>query len=79
MGLNNGYGPTHSQTLETYLYGMSGLQILALNSIDNIYQVYRDLLVNVNQPTLVLGHKKLYREGLDTDVEERRPFTSNKD
>jgi len=69
MGANDGYGPTHSQSVEKYLFGMPGLSILALNDVDDTYQVYRKVLRDADGPTLVLEHKRLYRTRLDTNFD----------
>lgn len=62
MGGGRGYGPTHSQSLESLFYSILGLRIVALNK----YSSSRDLLINIckesKEPTLLIENKTLYTQ-----------------
>jgi 2-oxoisovalerate dehydrogenase E1 component len=60
MGGGRGYGPTHSQTLDSHFLGMPGLRIVALNNFVDPEQVYRPLIRSDAGPTLVVENKLLY-------------------
>ncbi len=60
-----GYGPTHSQCLEKHLLGLPGTRVLALHHRYCPGRIYRDLLANLDRPTLVIENKSLY--GRQTD------------
>lgn len=59
MGGRRGYGPTHSQSLETLLAGHTGLDIVSLNSCVDPGSVYMKA-VELGTPTVVCEHKILY-------------------
>lgn len=67
MGGRRGYGPTHSQSIEKFFLGIPGLKVLALNNRFSPLELYRTLLSNLCQPTLVVENKILYTRFLDTE------------
>ncbi len=64
MGGGRGYGPTHSQNLETHLVGVPGLRVLVLHGRAPIASLYRALRASI-EPTLIVENKLLYRERAD--------------
>jgi len=66
MGGGRGYGPTHSQTLDSHFLGVPGLRVLAMNSITAPSQLYSPLMTPNSGPTLVIENKLLYGSYLRT-------------
>lgn len=60
MGGRRGYGATHSQSLEKHFMGISGIRIVALNSVITPHTLYSDVLTHLDQPCIVIEHKSLY-------------------
>jgi len=60
MGGRRGYGATHSQSLEKHFMGISGIRVVALNSVMTPHALYSDVLAHVDQPCIVIEHKSLY-------------------
>lgn len=60
MGGKKGYGATHSQSLEKFLYGIPGLDLFMLHPRTNVKQFYQQLLENVQRPSFVAENKNLY-------------------
>lgn len=65
MGGRRGYGPTHSQSLEKYFFGIPGLSIIALNHRINPDALYRSISEHNNHLTLVIENKVLYTRSLN--------------
>ncbi len=65
MGGRRGYGPTHSQSLEKYMFGIPNLSIIALNHRINPADIYSTIYKNNNNPTLVIENKVLYTRNLN--------------
>jgi acetoin:2,6-dichlorophenolindophenol oxidoreductase subunit beta len=62
MGGGRGYGPTHSQCIEKYFFGMPGLKVLAPNLYHDMYSFYSNAILAEEQPVLVIEQKLLYPE-----------------
>jgi 2-oxoisovalerate dehydrogenase E1 component len=60
MGGGRGYGPTHSQTLDSHFLGVPGLRVLAMNHLTTPMQLWQPLLAHAQGPTLVIENKLLY-------------------
>ena len=60
MGGKRGYGPTHSQCLEKHFLGIPGTNVLCLNHRIDPTIIYRNLLANIDRPTLIIENKLLY-------------------
>ena len=60
MGGRRGYGPTHSQSLEKYLFGIPNLSIVALNHRTNPVDIYTTIINQVQNPIVVIENKVLY-------------------
>ena len=59
MGAGRGYGPTHSQSIEKYFFGIIGLNVYSLNTMFPIDRIYLDAFNNSN-PNLIIENKKQY-------------------
>lgn len=66
MGGRRGYGPTHSQCIESHFLGIPGLTVLALNVRVDPARIYRDLVEKIRHPALVIENKILYTRPLRT-------------
>jgi 2-oxoisovalerate dehydrogenase E1 component len=64
MGGRRGYGPTHSQSIESHFLGMPELDVFALNGRVDPERVYRPLVLSGCRPSLVLENKILYTRPL---------------
>ncbi len=60
MGGRRGYGPTHSQSIEKHFLGIPNVDVLAINNAIDPQEIYRTLLEEVVNPTLVIENKVLY-------------------
>lgn len=60
MGGGRGYGPTHSQSLEKYLVGVPGLNVVAPSHLHAIEPMYRDAICDAAEPTVIVEGKLLY-------------------
>lgn len=59
MGGRRGYGPTHSQSLEKLFLGVSGLKVLAPNTLLDPAALLA-AAINITDPVLFIEHKLLY-------------------
>ncbi len=59
MGGHRGYGPTHSQSLEKLFLGVSGLTVLAPNTLLDPAGLLT-AAINLSDPVLFIEHKLLY-------------------
>jgi 2-oxoisovalerate dehydrogenase E1 component len=66
-GAGRGYGPTHSQSLETLFLGVPGLRVLALSHRHRPDRLLREAVIGGEAPTVLVEHKLLY---------PRRPATA---
>jgi len=64
MGAYRGFGPTHSQTLETLFLGVPGINIVAPSSYHNAGELLYKTVVDAEKPTLFIENKSLYPEKL---------------
>ena len=64
MGGRRGYGPTHSQTLETLFLNVPGLTIVAPSCFHNAGRLLYDTVRNFDSPVLFIEGKILYPERL---------------
>lgn len=70
-GGRRGYGPTHSQSLESLFVSVPGLTVLFGSHRHQIGQLLIDASTRWPNPTLFLEHKLLYAEKIDAlDYEE---------
>jgi pyruvate/2-oxoglutarate/acetoin dehydrogenase E1 component len=72
MGARRGYGPTHSQTLETIFLNVPGLTILAPSCFHNAGQLIYDTVINSDAPVLFVEGKLLYPKHLRVPDESGR-------
>lgn len=66
MGGRRGYGPTHSQTLETLFMGVTGLTIIAPSNYHNPGALLEVAVLTNGGPVLFIENKSLYPEILAT-------------
>jgi pyruvate/2-oxoglutarate/acetoin dehydrogenase E1 component len=64
MGGRRGYGPTHSQTLETLLLGVPGLTIVAPSHFHSPGELLRTAVLTTQGPVLFVENKVLYPQQL---------------
>ena len=62
MGGKRGYGPTHSQSIESMFYSIFGLRIVALNQFVAPQQTIGALVKISEEPTLLIENKSLYTQ-----------------
>jgi 2-oxoisovalerate dehydrogenase E1 component len=62
MGGRRGYGPTHSQSIESLFYSILGLRLVALNQYIPPAQLYNSLVSISEEPALVIENKTLYTQ-----------------
>lgn len=60
MGGRKGYGPTHSQTLETLFLSVPGLTIISPSHFHNPGNLLRNAVLQENNPVLFVENKFLY-------------------
>jgi acetoin:2,6-dichlorophenolindophenol oxidoreductase subunit beta len=60
MGGRRGYGPTHSQTLESLFIGVPGLRIVAPSNLGDAGKLLRELILNTEDPLIFVENKLLY-------------------
>jgi pyruvate/2-oxoglutarate/acetoin dehydrogenase E1 component len=66
MGGRRGYGPTHSQTLETLFLGVPGLRIVAPSHYHDPGALLRNVVTSSTGPVLFIESKTLYPQQLLT-------------
>nr|ADQ55477.1 pyruvate dehydrogenase E1 component [uncultured organism] len=64
MGGGRGYGPTHSQTLEKHFLGIPGIRIFAINNLFNPEILYKSILKNNQELSIIIENKILYTKNL---------------
>jgi pyruvate/2-oxoglutarate/acetoin dehydrogenase E1 component len=64
MGGRRGYGPTHSQTLETLFLGVPGLRIVAPSEYHDPGALLRTVVTSSSGPVLFIESKLLYPQQL---------------
>ena len=60
VGGYRGYGPTHSQSLEKHFLGTPGLRVLALNTMVDSETLLHHVILDEDDPVLLIEHKLLY-------------------
>jgi pyruvate/2-oxoglutarate/acetoin dehydrogenase E1 component len=60
MGGRRGYGPTHSQTIESFFLGVPGLEVVSANELIDLERLLPDLLRDRRDPLLFIENKTLY-------------------
>ncbi|MBT6170421.1 MAG: hypothetical protein HOH98_06705 [Flavobacteriaceae bacterium] len=60
MGGGRGYGPTHSQSLESIFLGITNVQVVYLNNYIDPVNIYKDLSDNQANPIIILENKLDY-------------------
>lgn len=72
-GGGRGYGPTHSQSLESLFFGVPGLRLVALSRRHHPGVLLSHLLEHSQDPTLLVENKRLYAlpqaQGAPLDLE----------
>ena len=64
MGGGRGYGPTHSQSLEKHFIGLNNIEIIALNTLVDIFDIYETISKSKN--TNIIIENKLDYGRLET-------------
>lgn len=72
MGGRRGYGPTHSQTLESLFLGVPGINIIAPSHYHNPGELLYRTVLNAEIPTLFVENKLLYPERLKIPDENEK-------
>lgn len=62
MGGRRGYGPTHSQTLESLFLGTPGIKIIAPSNLHNPGDLLKCAVLKESEPILFIENKTLYAE-----------------
>lgn len=60
MGGRRGYGPTHSQSLEKFLVGIPGIEVVAISPMHNIQEFYKTSILSSDIPTIIIENKAMY-------------------
>ena len=60
MGGGRGYGPTHSQSLESIFLGITNVQVIYLNNYIDPVRIYKSLINNQENPIVILENKLDY-------------------
>ena len=69
MGGGRGYGPTHSQSLESFFMGIPGFKVFNLNIFHNIYETLEQIIIHEPDPKLIVEHKLDYPQKIITKSE----------
>ncbi|BAE48877.1 Pyruvate/2-oxoglutarate dehydrogenase complex [Paramagnetospirillum magneticum AMB-1] len=73
MGGRRGYGPTHSQSLETHFFGVPGLTVLAIHHRMDAAAFYARLIATAKTPHLIIENKVAY--GVDCARDRLQGFS----
>ena len=65
MGGYRGYGPTHSQTLETLFLNVPGLTIVAPSILHDVGRLLKEVVTTAPGPVLFIENKSLYATEMD--------------
>ena len=60
MGGYRGYGPTHSQSLEKFIVGVPGIQIISISDVHDLRSIYRKVILEEKKPTIIIENKSVY-------------------
>lgn len=75
MGGRRGYGPTHSQSLETLFLGIDGLAVVSANELLPLDQLLSESILQARGPVLFVENKSMYgRPNLEPDADRIDPF-----
>lgn len=64
MGGKRGYGATHSQSLEKFMVGIPGVDVLAISPVHSPKVLLRNIFKNIDKPTVLIEEKALYGQRL---------------
>ncbi len=64
MGGRRGYGPTHSQSLESIFLGVPGLEVVAVSPVHPAGELLRGAVLRSPRPTLFIENKLMYARPL---------------
>lgn len=67
-GAGKGYGPTHSQSFESWFMHVPGIKVVAPATVADAYALMRSSIAD-NNPVLFLEHKLLYNERVELETE----------
>ena len=67
VGGRRGYGPTHSQSLESMFMPISGIDIIAPSLCHNPGQMLETIIGRINKPTIFIEYKTDYAKNLCID------------
>ena len=68
VGGRRGYGPTHSQSLESIFMSIPGLEIVAPSIFHNPGKMIENLIKHIKKPTIFLEYKIDYSKQLHNDT-----------
>lgn len=64
MGGKRGYGATHSQSLEKFMVGIPGVDVLAISPLHSPKALLKNIFANMDKPTVLIEEKALYGQRL---------------
>lgn len=64
MGGKRGYGATHSQSLEKFMVGIPGIDVLAVSPIHSPKALLKNIFTHIDKPTILIEEKALYGQRL---------------
>ena len=64
MGGKRGYGATHSQSLEKFMVGIPGIDVIAPSIIHDPIAIFANVYEGIDRPTIVIEDKALYGQRL---------------
>jgi pyruvate/2-oxoglutarate/acetoin dehydrogenase E1 component len=73
MGGGRGYGPTHSQSLEKFFFGIPHFLVLAPHTIHDVESFYKNALLDP-RPKLVVENKLQYAEFVEFGSDKIKDF-----
>lgn len=79
MGGKRGYGPTHSQTLDRLLVGIPNIKTIALNTLLNPKELYKNILDNEEHFVIVIENKIDYGKKIFSKHLKNYVFEKSKD
>ena len=74
MGGRRGYGPTHSQTLESLFLGTPGVKIIAPSNLHNPGELLNSVVLVESSLVLFIENKMLYSEFINTGSEKNSTY-----
>jgi pyruvate/2-oxoglutarate/acetoin dehydrogenase E1 component len=64
MGGRRGYGPTHSQSIESIFFGIPGLEVVAPSPLHPVGELLCNSVLRTDNPTLFVENKLMYPQSL---------------